>query len=374
MNPEKSPEKKPKVIAYLLPQFHRIAENDAWWGEGFTEWTNVRKARALFAGHNQPRIPTDDNYYDLSSPETQRWQASLAKQHGISGFCYYHYWFSGKQLLELPVNSLLDRGEPDFPYCLAWANEPWTRTWDGGDRDVLMPQRYGDQNEWHQHFAYLVRAFKDPRYICVDGKPVFLIYRTASIRDCAAMLACWRELAMKAGLPGLHVVSMRTYFEDDPRSELFDAFVEFEPMFSLVRLPWLERLSGQLFNKLNRLSWRLRGEGKQVPTLASYRALWSVITRRLLPAKHYPGAFVDWDNTPRKGGRNSLVMRWFSLETFADGFNRQFKKAQTAGADFIFINAWNEWAEGTYLEPDQTRGTACLEAIRDVAQPVQPVA
>ena len=176
---------KPKVLAFFLPQFHLIPENDEWWGEGFTEWTNVRKARPLFKGHHQPRVPKDNRYYDLLDEKTRDWQADLARDHGVSGFCYYHYWFNGKRLLEKPVEQILTLGKPDLPFCLAWANEPWTRAWDGGDRFVLMPQTDGDQADWEAHFQYLLPAFKDPRYIRVDGKPMFLIYRTKSIERLA---------------------------------------------------------------------------------------------------------------------------------------------------------------------------------------------
>ena len=195
----------PKILAFVLPQFHRVPENDAWWGEGFTEWTNVKRAKPIMRGHYQPRVPAGGRYYDLTDPDVQRWQAELARAHGLDGFCYYHYWFGGKRLLERPVNLLIERGEPDFPFCLAWANEPWTRAWDGGDSEILMPQTYGLQEDWETHFLDLLRAFKDPRYIRLDGKPVFLIYRSASIPHCNEMIACWRQMALNAGLPGLHL-------------------------------------------------------------------------------------------------------------------------------------------------------------------------
>ena len=362
--------KAPKILAFLLPQFHRIPENDQWWGDGFTEWTNVKKARPLFTAHAQPRVPLANNYYDLTDAATQEWQAELARQHGLHGFCYYHYWFNGKQLLEQPFNLVLNRGKPDFPFCLAWANEPWTRTWDGGDSHVLMRQTYGGPVQWEQHFSYLLRAFQDPRYIRVEGKPVFLIYRTESISVCPEMLACWRELATQNGLPGLHVVSMLTYFEGDNRKSLFDGFAEFEPMFSMMRLPFLANKVEQLFNKWTRLLWQHVGTAPNAPQSRDYATLWRAISRRKLPQGHYPGAFVDWDNTPRKGFNKSWVMRNVSLSVFASGFAAQYRKACKANAEFLFVNAWNEWAEGTYLEPDEARGAAFLEVIARVSDSI----
>ena len=357
---------KPKLLAFLLPQFHRIPENDQWWGEGFTEWTNVKKAQPKFRGHRQPRVPLDGHYYDLSDPRTQDWQAELAKAHGLGGFCYYHYWFAGRQLLERPLDSILRRRAPDFPFCLAWANEPWTRAWDGGDRHVLMPQTYGDKSHWEAHYRYLEKAFQDPRYIRVDGCPVILIYRSASIDQCEEMLDCWRNLAVRSGFAGLHVVSMLTVFGRDARSELFDAYVEFEPFYTQAHLPAHLRISEKLANAASRLCWKYFGRGPYAPRSRDYRSMWREIARRPRPSRHYPGAFVDWDNTPRRQLHTSLVMRNVDVVTFRNGFSRLYERASRAGTRFIFINAWNEWAEGTYLEPDEDLGTAYLDAISAV--------
>ncbi|WP_221885718.1 glycoside hydrolase family 99-like domain-containing protein [Variovorax sp. MHTC-1] len=357
---------KPQLLAFLLPQFHRIPENDRWWGEGFTEWTNVRKARSSFRGHRQPRVPLDGRYYDLLDSDTQDWQAELAKAHGLGGFCYYHYWFAGRQLLQRPVDSILRRRAPDFPFCLAWANEPWTRTWDGGDRDVLMPQAYGGKGDWEAHFRYLEKAFRDPRYIRVDDCPVLLIYRTASIAECEDMLDCWRNLAVQSGFAGLHVVSMLTVFGRDARSHLFDAYVEFEPFYTLAHLPVRLRIHEKLANGANRLCWKYLGRGPYAPRSRDYRSMWREIANRPLPSGHYPGAFVDWDNSPRRRLDTSLVMRNVDLSAFRTGLSDLYEKAGRNDTRFIFINAWNEWAEGTYLEPDEDLGTAYLDAIKSV--------
>ena len=356
----------PKVLAFLLPQFHRIPENDAWWGEGFTEWTNVEKARSRFAGHRQPRVPQGARYYDLTSPITQEWQAELARAHGIAGFCYYHYWFNGKQLLEAPLGGVVERRTPDFPFCIAWANEPWTRAWDGGDRHILMPQNYGAEPDWEAHFRCLEPMFHDPRYIRVDGRPVVLIYRSANIGPCAEMLALWRQLALKSGLPGLHIVSMLTIFGRDTRADLFDAYVEFEPTYTQAILPMHYKLYERVVNRISKISWRLMGTSFCAPRSRDYRLFWRDIVNRKRPPGQYPGAFVDWDNSPRKDLKTSLVMRNVSVDAFRKGFSHLFAKATRAGSPFIFINAWNEWAEGTYLEPDEERGMAYLEVIKAV--------
>ncbi|MCX7012247.1 MAG: glycoside hydrolase family 99-like domain-containing protein, partial [Candidatus Sumerlaeota bacterium] len=204
---------KARLIAFYLPQFHPIPENDEWWGKGFTEWTNVAKARPLFPGHYQPRVPADLGFYDLRVPETREAQAAMARAHGIEGFCYWHYWFNGKRLLEKPFDQMLATGEPEFPFCLAWANEDWTRTWDGRSSEILQKQEYGGQSDDTAHFDYLLRAFKDQRYMAVDGKPMFLIYRPADLPDPTATIALWRSLARESGLPGLHLVAIRTCFD-----------------------------------------------------------------------------------------------------------------------------------------------------------------
>ena len=356
--------KAPKVLAYVLPQFHRIAENDEWWGEGFTEWTNVRSAKPLFARHYQPRMPANDRYYDLLDPAVHDWQAELASRHGVHGFCYYHYWFNGKRLLEKPVELLLRRGKPDFPFCLAWANEPWTRAWDGGEHQVLMPQSYGAEADWRRHFEDLLPVFRDPRYIRVDDKPMFLIYRSASIGVCAPMLEMWRSLAQQAGLAGLHIVGMLTGFDRDPRPEIFDAFAEFEPMYTIRHgLPYWVKKREKWIKRLATAAWRATGRTSRALNSHDYATLWRLMAARELPPRTYPGAFVDWDNSPRRGLERSLILRNFDKRAFESGVRAQLRKAQRAGAEFLFVNAWNEWAEGAYLEPDAARGMFFLETL-----------
>lgn len=360
-------ERRPKILAFHLPQYHTIPENDAWWGEGFTEWTNVRKARALFPGHRQPRVPADDNYYNLLDPRTQEWQAKLARDHGVYGFCYYHYWFKGgKRLLEKPLEMILERGQPDLPFCLAWANEPWTRAWDGGDKEVLMPQEYGDTEDWRRHFDCLLKFFQDPRYIRVGGKPMLLIYRTTSIDTAEPMLQLWRQLAERAGLPGLHLVSMMTAFGTDERP-LFDAHAEFEPSYSFreVRKHFFWRKRERFYRKFRAAKLRWFGNSDGPVNSFDYGSLWRAIVSREIRPGVYPGAFLDWDNTPRRGLERGMVMRNVDQNVFARCFREKYRRASKAGAEFLFIDAWNEWAEGTYLEPDTQRGTFFLDTIRD---------
>jgi lipopolysaccharide biosynthesis protein len=356
----------PKIIAFHLPQFHSIPENDQWWGEGFTEWTNVKKARPLYRGHYQPRVPAQRNYYDLLDPDVQDWQANLAREHGIHGFCYYHYWFNGKQLLERPVEQMVERGQPDFPFCLAWANETWTRAWDGGEKQILMPQTYGGPESWRHHIQYLIRIFKDPRYIKVDEDPMLLIYRSSSIREMQPMLELWNAEIRKAGFRKLHLVSMATAFAYDPRVHLFSAYSEFEPNYTI------SRLSRGILKRERRLKrWteayrRIFRHAMLAKDSYDYKCIWQRIGERSVPPHHYPGGFADWDNSPRRGFDHSMVIRNFDKQTFASGMAMQITKARNAGAEFLFFNAWNEWGEGTYLEPDEKRGLFFLECIRDI--------
>ena len=356
----------PKIIAFHLPQFHRIPENDEWWGEGFTDWTNVKKAKPIYRGHYQPRVPANGRYYDMLDPETQDWQANLARDHGIYGFCYYHYWFGGRQLLQRPIEMMLQRGEPDFPFCLSWANEPWTRSWDGGHKHVLMPQCYGGPKEWREHIQHLMPIFRDPRYIRVYDKPMFLIYRTGAIRDLKEMLEVWYEELHKEGFKGLHLVSMATPQELETRIHLFDAYADFEPAWTIWRRFFgNHRRRERYLTKIANFQWDVFGYARRTRESFDYKSIWKLIEQRPLPAHHYPGAFLDWDNSPRRPADKAMVMRNFDKQVFAHGIKVQIDKARGADARFLFINAWNEWAEGTYLEPDEERGLFFLETIRD---------
>lgn len=354
-----------KLIAFYLPQFHSIPENDEWWGEGFTEWTNTKKARPLYRGHYQPREPFQFNYYDLRKSKVQHWQARLARDYGIYGFCYYHYWFKGKLLLETPLHNMLASGEPDFPFCLSWANEPWTRNWDGRSDQVLIPQEYGSRRIWKEHFHYLLNMFNDPRYIRVNNKPLFIIYRAELIEECKEMLEYWQRLARRNGLEGIYFVETMGGF---PLASLdiFDARLQFEPMYTTSH-----DVPAHGFHQMYH-AVQLMEERSRDLTLVNYDAVWTRILERTFNGsekKIYLGGFVDWDNTARRG-KDAFVFQGASPEKFGHYLRQLVHKANQLGNEFTFINAWNEWAEGTYLEPDQKYGYAYLEKVKQVMKPI----
>lgn len=362
------------VIAFYLPQFHTIPENDEWWGKGFTEWTNMRKAKPLFEGHNQPRVPLKGNYYNLLDPSTLRWQVNLANKYGIGGFCFYHYWFDGHMLLEKPVEMFLDDKGLELPFCICWANEHWTNQWVSGENKVLIEQRYGGEKEWREHFDYLLPFLKDDRYIRVDGKPLVVIYRPEIIDCLPEMLTFWRMLAKEAGFGGLTVAYQHPSYYVYPEKDesLFDYNIEFQPTLALTlekskhhKLLRAAKRRLTLFAE-KRLGLDLRYATPNAGLVHyDYDQMWELIlsigpTRE----KSFPGAFVDWDNTPRRGEKGSLY-DGVTVEKFKEYFKRQAQRARDDyPSDYMFIFAWNEWAEGGYLEPDENRQYGFLEAIR----------
>ena len=364
-----------RLIAFYLPQYHPIPENDAWWGKGFTEWRNVAKAKPLFWGHRQPNVPADLGFYDLRVPEVREQQAELAGKYGIEGFCYWHYWFNGKLLLERPVLEVIASRKPDFPFCLAWANEPWSRRWTGEPLDILQDQVYGSDDDATRHFEWLLPAFKDPRAIKVDGKPVFLIYRADQIPGIQNMLELWRKLAIKNGLPGLYLMMIETTgtFNMNPLEWGFDATVEFQPHwkkcadiqpknFFYKMLIHLYRLPVRIFRGI---LYRLFPRFKKQLWILDYRKLWphlAMTHERDYP--FYPGVFPRWDNTPRKGKTGGLVIRHSTPLEYEKWLKKTIECLLPRPKEhrIVFINAWNEWAEGNYLEPDLRFGHAYLEA------------
>lgn len=356
-----------RAIAFYLPQFHPIPENDRWWGPGFTEWTNVSRARPLYDGHVQPRLPGELGFYDLRLPEAREAQAKLARAHGLEGFCYWHYWFEGKRLLERPFAEMLASGHPDLPFCLAWANETWTRRWDGHDRghkqETLQAQTYGGPADDRAHFEALLPAFRDPRAIRVDGKPLFLIYRPGHLPDARGTVATWRTLAREAGLPGLYLLAMRTGFELDrpPWTEAgFDGEVFFQPSFSGAVNPAARQvrpLDG-------------RGvDGATVPRVVDYETAWPLMSAEAAAVTSrpdgYPCVVPSWDNTPRRGA-GGFVLDGAAPEAYQAWLSREIATVADRRPEqrLVFINAWNEWAEGNTLEPDQRHGRGFLEATR----------
>lgn len=369
-----------KLIALYFPQLHPIPENDRWWGKGFTDWNNTRRANPQFKGHYQPREPLGGNYYDQSKVETIRWQVDLAKKHGIYGFCHYHYWFDGTQLLETPTNLLRDNPDIDMPFCLSWANETWSKRWDGQDHHILIKQTHPPTREsWQKHFDYLITLWRDPRAICVDGKPVFIIYRPHRIDEISRMAEFWREQALKEGLPGLYLIAQKQYeFPNRQCLEPFDAVFQFQPFESIYHPHYDPNATRYSFwhKPLRKLPLWMKDALKNIHaslfkelTFYDYEEVWKhiVAIRPDGDMTTYPGAFVDWDNTARYRER-ATVFNGASPDSFQRWFQQlaATMPERNLPENFIFLNAWNEWSEGTYLEPDERHGYAYLEAVRSV--------
>lgn len=353
--PRSDPEEDVKVIAFYLPQFHPIPENDRWWGKGFTEWSRVTRARPQFAGHYQPHLPERLGFYDLRLPEARARQAALARAHGIHAFCYYYYWFGTRTLLERPLAEMLAGGEPELPFCLCWANENWTRRWDGAERQLLVEQRYGPELD-AALIEDLMPYFRDRRYLRVRGAPVLLVYRPSSIPDPPATVERWRRAAREQGLSGLHLVAALTFGLADPRPLGFDAAVEFPPHGE--NLP-------ENACAVEEVEAGFSGE------VADFRA---VVRRRLAlpppPFRLYRTAMAGWDNTPRLGCR-AAVFHGASPAAYEEWLRALVTAARLGHPDhrLVFVNAWNEWAEGAHLEPDERFGTGYLEATRRALAP-----
>ena len=358
-----------RLIAFYLPQFHPIPENDEWWGKGFTEWTNVAKARPLFRGHRQPRLPGELGFYDLRLPETRIAQAELAREHGIEGFCYWHYWFAGKRLLERPFNETLTSGQPDLPFCLAWANESWSGTWHGRPDRVLIEQTYPGEADHTEHFRVVLPALQDPRYITVDGKPVFVVYHPKKLPSPKAFAELWRRLAEAAGLPGLYFVGF-SRGEWAPGEHGFDATLPHGwPATAQTHLDRaLYRHSGRTLKTLALPLYARIRLGAPGPRVYDYSAMFDGVYDAPLPADRYPVVFPNWDNTPRSGVRG-YVLQHSSPDLFGGFVQRAI--AQVGDRDYerriVFIKSWNEWAEGNYLEPDMETGRKYLEAVKAAA-------
>lgn len=344
-----------KLIAFYLPQFHPFAENDEWWGKGFTEWTNVAKATPNYQGHYQPHLPIHSGYYDLRVPKVMEEQAKLAKEYGVYGFNYYFYWFAGKILMDTPLEMMLNNPNVDIPFCLTWANENWTRRWDGQENDVLIAQDHSAEDSL-AFIRHLIKYFNDDRYIKVDGKPVLIIYRANIIPEMTETVDLWRNEVLKHGLPGVYLICAQTFGIRAPEEYGFDASLEFPPHTTLSHLinEQLEitnpNYSGNLF---------------------SYEQVVSNVVRTPEPDyKLFRTAMLSWDNTARKQN-NSHTFHGFSLLRYKQWLsyicnNAHNNKKYSCDEKLVFVNAWNEWAEGTHLEPDRKFGYGYLQATYDV--------
>lgn len=358
------------AIAFHLPQFHPVPENDEWWGKGFTEWMNVVKSAPRFPGHYQPHLPADLGFYDLRLPEVRAAQAQLAADYGIYGFCYYHYWFHGRQILERPVNEIWKSGEPDFPFCLCWANENWTRRWDGLNTEILIEQRYSPEDDL-AHIQNLIPFFLDRRYIRIFDKPMFLIYRASHMPDSKRTTDVWRKEAERAGIKGLFLVRVESHGQagGDPRPLGFDSAVDFQPQGAPV-------LSSRI---LRRKWWHRRKLRTAEPAyfnncISDYGKFVSEALTTPAPAyPRIPCVCPCWDNSPRRGNGATIITnstpeeyeRWLREIVARRQVNMLPSRAGLISPDsLVFINAWNEWAEGAHLEPCQKWGQRYLEATR----------
>ena len=361
-----------RLLAINLPQFHPFKENDEWWGKGFTEWTNVAKARPRFKGHYQPHLPADTGFYDLRLPEAREMQAEMARKYGIYGFCYYHYWFNGKQLMERPVNDILASGKPDFPFMLCWANENWTRAWDGGEKEILIEQHYTKEDDI-AHMEYLCKnVFCDKRYIRINNRPFFAIYRPELFPNIEESIRTWREVASKCNID-LYLGFMRA--DKVSRKEIldagFDISIDFQPHFLIKKKWWLDKNFWIDF-------FRKRILGKktpQMPILFDYEKYANHACSQFdsKEIKEFPAIVPSWDNSPRRIGQSFWALKNSTPSKYEKWLQYILNKFKPYSKDenFIFINAWNEWAEGNHLEPDQKWGKAYLEATKKALDNIQ---
>jgi lipopolysaccharide biosynthesis protein len=354
------------VIANYLPQFHPTPENDTWWGKGFTEWTNVTKAAPLFRGHRQPRLPTDLGFYDLRLPEVRAAQAEMARSHGVTAFNYYYYWFNGRKLLNQPIDAVVSSGEPNFPFMLCWANEPWTRNWDGLSTEILLPQDY--EEGWERGFAADVAPImRDPRYLRLDGKPMLGLYRVAHFPDLIGSIERLRAAFEDEGFATIHLMGAWVRIGDDEQLPTLasdvglDAYFEFPPHgmpSQALEIPEEDRLPG--------FAAHVYDYGATVDAVLDQLALTQ--------AFRYRGVMMGWDNTARRGNK-SFAFHGATPANFRRWLRAAMRSARSEARGpetAVFINAWNEWAEGTYLEPDRDFGTGWLEAVASATADALP--
>ena len=349
---------KVKLIAFYLPQFHPIPENDEWWGKGFTEWTNVTAARPLFIGHYQPNLPADLGFYDLRLSEVREAQAQMAANYGISGFCYWHYWFGGgKRLLERPINEVLASGKPNFPFCFGWANQSWSGIWHGCPDRILMKQTYPGSKDNQQHFYEVLKAFQDDRYITIDGKQAFVIFKTHELPEPEKFIEQWRKLAQKEGLKGLYFIGMLFYpWEADIKG--FDAFTTNPPISEMnnnIRHSMTKIFIKRAMNKVCRIPYIF-----EYKDYAKYAFPEQTIKDNFIPC-----IVPNWDNTPRSGV-DGYVLHNSTPELYGLVLKKAINivKNRKEESRVIFVKSWNEWAEGNMLEPSRKWGLKYLEVTK----------
>ena len=358
---------KPKVIAFYLPQYHPTPDNDRWWGKGFTEWTNVGKAKPLFRGHYQPKVPADLGYYDLRLPEVREAQAELAKEAGIYGFCYYHYWFgNGKEELELPFNEVLRLGKPDFPFMLCWANESWHKKfWNkdgkGSSKEMLIEQTYPGEQDIIDHFYRLLPAFKDPRYIRIDGKPAFMIYTPDELPNPHRFIEIWESLAKANDLNGIYFICQ---LRDDLYDNHFNSIMS--QGFNRINTVRLWDAWNKNYNFFNRLSRRFKRHILRRPQIRNFESFYKyLISEKDIENNIIPTLIPNWDHTPRSGFSGTAI-----TNATPNLFGKQidlvldlFEKYKRNDA-LVFLKSWNEWGEGNYLEPDLKYEHGFLDIVK----------
>jgi len=369
-----------RPIAIYLPQYHPIPENDKAWGEGFTEWTNVKKAKPLFKGHYQPHMPLEDvGYYDLSDPEVLVRQAELANEYGIYGFAFYHYWFNGKRLLETPLDNMLKSGKPDFPFCYIWANENWTKRWDGADQEIIIKQDYSfDDDREHIHFL-CKNVFNKENYIKISGKALFVVYKPYLLKNPHETAKLWRSVAAEYGIQ-LYLCHMVFSYNKDWQKLVdgFDAVIDFEP-FGIRRNDIFTEITKKRNKSLSfyqkiiiRFSYFFFKRAKLFSAqynIMEYQWMFENLNPlNNFPCKIYPSIVPSWDNTARRKNDPGLILKNSSPDLF-EKWLCIIKKDFTpysAEENFIFINAWNEWAEGNHLEPCKKWGYAYLNKVKNI--------
>lgn len=353
---------RPQIIALYLPQYHPTIHNDEWWGKGFTEWTNVAKAKPLFHGHYQPKIPADLGFYDLRLPETREQQAELARLAGIDGFCYYEYWFgNGQEELERPFREVVETGKPDFPFCLCWANESWYKKFwnnDGAvvDKKILAEQLYPGEDDYVQHFYARLKAFRDPRYVKVKGKLLYMIYKPLESAELKNFMSIWQNLAKENGLPEFFFVAF-TFCADSEGEQILSSGYDAVVSCRNNR------------DKIHNFSWAFR-KAKSIllhrPRINSYKSMWPrlISDRERNDDRYIPVLMPNWDHTPRSGVNGDL---------FAGSTPEEFEKhcmdvlpsVSNKQNPLVFIKSWNEWGEGNYMEPDLKYGKGYINALRN---------
>lgn len=341
---------KARVIAFYLPQFHPIPENDKWWGKGFTEWTNVGKAKPLFEGHEQPKLPTDLGYYDLRVKETRIEQANLAKKYGVEAFCYWHYWFAGKQLLERPFQEVVKDKDVDLPFCLGWANQTWSGIWHGAPDKILIEQTYPGFDDYKAHFYSLLEAFKDPRYLRINNKLAFLIYDPNGLPNAKEFTDYWRKLAKNEKLPDFHFIA---HSVKESKKYGCDSCVDNAP-----------------FTNINKVAQNINFiDSQEQPKVFYYKDLVQYMQdyKINIQENEYPLIMPNWDNTPRSKG-NGIVLKDSTPTLFAEMINNAIEKVENnyeRENQIVFLKAWNEWAEGNYMEPDAKFGLQYLNTLKN---------